>query len=151
MLDGTLKQRVFSLEQAIEIQVRRDDVTYQNIVALSKDSSRIEKTITESLNDKTSTLEEALRVFRQEVHHRFELQNAENKRLQQHITSLKAENHQLQSELVRSFSLSLFLSLSVCPLSVSSLLTHSSSSQAKVSQRLQRVETEFGEDLPPVE
>jgi hypothetical protein len=150
MLDGTLKQRVFSLEQAIEIQVRRDDVTYQNIVALSKDSSRIEKTITESLNDKTSTLEEALRVFRQEVHHRFELQNAENKRLQQHITSLKAENHQLQSELVRSFFLSSSVCLSVLSLSLP-LLTHSSSSQAKVSQRLQRVETEFGEDLPPVE
>jgi hypothetical protein len=107
MIDGTLKQRVFSLEQAIEIQVRRDDVTYQNIVALSKDSSRIEKTITDSLNEKSSSLEDALRIFKQEVHHRFDLQNAENKRLQQHITTLKAENHQLQSELVPSLSSSL--------------------------------------------
>jgi hypothetical protein len=98
--DGTLKQRVSSLEQAIEIQVRRDDVTYQNILALSKDSERIEKTLTDSLNDKTSSLEEALRIFKQEVHHRFDLQNAENKRLQQHITALKSENHQLQNELV---------------------------------------------------
>lgn len=108
MQDGTLKQRVYSLEQAIDIQVRRDDVTYQNILALSKDSARIEQSLTQTINDKSSALEEALRIFKQEVHHRFELQNAENKRLQQHITTLKAENHQLQSELVRlSFTLSL--------------------------------------------
>lgn len=108
MQDGTLKQRVYSLEQAIDIQVRRDDVTYQNILALSKDSARIEQSLTQTINDKSSALEEALRIFKQEVHHRFELQNAENKRLQQHITTLKAENHQLQSELVQlSFTLSL--------------------------------------------
>ena len=109
MQDGTLKQRVFSIEQAIDIQVRRDDVTYQNILALSKDSARIEQTLTESINEKTNTLEEALRVFKQEVHHRFELQNAENKRLQQHITTLKAENHQLQNELVSQLILLSFL------------------------------------------
>jgi hypothetical protein len=112
--DGTLKQRVLSLEQAIEIQVRRDDVTYQNILALSKDSERIETTFTQSLNDKTSSLEEALRIFKQEVHHRFDLQNAENKRLQQHITTLKAENHQLQSELVSHTSPSSLLLISFC-------------------------------------
>mmetsp|Transcript_18399 Transcript_18399/g.19156 ORF Transcript_18399/g.19156 Transcript_18399/m.19156 type:complete len:188 (+) Transcript_18399:62-625(+) len=117
MQDGTLKQRVFSLEQAIDIQVRRDDVTYQNILALSKDSARIEQTLTQNLNDKTNTLEEALRVFKQEVHHRFELQNAENKRLQQHITTLKAENHQLQSELT------------------------------KVTERVKQLESEFGDDI----
>lgn len=100
MVEGTLKQRVVSLEQAIDIQVRRDDVTYQNILALSKDSERIERVVTQTFNEKTASLEEALKTFKQEVHHRFELQNAENKRLQQHITTLKAENHQLQSELV---------------------------------------------------
>jgi hypothetical protein len=100
MTDGSLKQRVFCLEQAIEIQVRRDDVTYQNIIALSKDSERIEQTLSNSIDTKTLALDDLLKLFKQEVHHRFELQNAENKRLQQHITTLKAENHQLQSDLV---------------------------------------------------
>ena len=99
-VDGSLKQRVHSLEQAIKIQVRRDDVTYQNIIALSKDSERIEKGTRQMVMEKHIEVDEEVKQFKQEVHHRFELQTAENKRLQQHVTSLKAENHQLQRDLV---------------------------------------------------
>mmetsp|Transcript_8475 Transcript_8475/g.12638 ORF Transcript_8475/g.12638 Transcript_8475/m.12638 type:complete len:192 (+) Transcript_8475:107-682(+) len=115
-VDGSLKQRVHSLEQAIKIQVRRDDVTYQNIIALSKDSERIEKGTRQMVMEKHLEVDEEVKQFKQEVHHRFELQTAENKRLQQHVTSLKAENHQLQRDL------------------------------AMVLERLKKLELEFGED-----
>ena len=98
--DGSLKKRVSALEQAMEMAMRRDDVTYQNIIALSKDGSIRQERLQVMMQEETSKLAEYMAAFQREVCHRFELQNAENKRLNQHIASLKQENRQLQTDLV---------------------------------------------------
>jgi hypothetical protein len=111
--DAPLKNRVTLLELAVENQMQRDDVTFDNIVALSKDSSRIDAALNISINTKTSDIAEDLKRFKEEVHHRFELQSAENKRLQASIASLKAENHLLTKDLVRSITV-IITTLSAC-------------------------------------
>ena len=95
-----VKTRVGLLECAVENQKERDDVTFENITALSKDTKRIEASLDARINEKTNSIEEALKRFKMEVHHRFELQAAENKRLQASVAALKAENHALTKELV---------------------------------------------------
>ncbi|CAE7805297.1 unnamed protein product [Symbiodinium microadriaticum] len=84
----------------MEMQVRRDDVTYQNIIALSKDGLDNQEKLKVSMKEETSQIREQMAAFQLEVRHRFELQSAENKRLSQHVTSLKQENRQLQTDLV---------------------------------------------------
>lgn len=96
-----IKVRVSLLEQAVENQKERDDTTFENIEALSQDTIRIETNLTDSINTKTSTIEEDLKRFKLEVHHRFELQAAENKRLQASVATLKADNRALTKDLVR--------------------------------------------------
>lgn len=88
----------------MEMQSRRDDVTYQNIIALSKDGNETHKQNTDLIKGEISRVDEEMAAFRQEVRHRFELQNAENKRLSQHVSTLKADNRQLQAELVSNTS-----------------------------------------------
>lgn len=98
--EAPIKVRVGLLESAVENQKERDDITFHNIQALSNDTLRMETTLNDSINTKTSTLEEDFKRFKLEVHHRFELQGAENKRLQASVASLKAENHALSRDLV---------------------------------------------------
>jgi hypothetical protein len=98
--DGSLKARVAALEQAMTMQSRRDDVTYQNIIALSKDGAETQEKTAALVTSEVGRMEELMAAFRQEVRHRFELQSAENKRLNQHVVALKAENRQLSSDLV---------------------------------------------------
>jgi F0F1-type ATP synthase delta subunit len=99
--EAPIKSRVCLLESAVENQQERDDVTFANIEALSRDTERIERALNEAVNAKTAALEEALQRFKMEVHHRFELQGAENKRLQASVAALKAENRSLNETLVR--------------------------------------------------
>ena len=94
-----IKERVGLLE-AVENQKERDNVTFDNIQALSQDTIRIESNLTDSINTKTTSIEEDLKRFKLEVHHRFELQTAENKRLQASVATLKAENRALTKDLV---------------------------------------------------
>lgn len=98
--EAPIKKRVGFLETAVENQKERDDVTFANIEALSKDTERIEKALNDAVNAKTASMEEALQRFKMEVHHRFELQGAENKRLQASVAALKAENHALTKTLM---------------------------------------------------
>lgn len=98
--EAPIKSRVMLLENAVENQKERDDVTFSNIEALSKDTERIESTLNETVNRKTSAVEEALQRFKMEVQHRFDLQGAENKRLQASVAALKAENQALAKSLV---------------------------------------------------
>lgn len=95
-----IKVRVGLLEEAVENQKERDNVTFDNIQALSQDTIRIESNLTDSINTKTTSIEEDLKRFKLEVHHRFELQTAENKRLQASVATLKAENRALTKDLV---------------------------------------------------
>lgn len=97
--DAPLKQRVALLENAVGNQQQRDDVTFDNILALSKDSERLEAALNALVNEKTQKLENDLKRFKQEIHHRFDLQSAENKRLQASVATLKAENNNLKKEL----------------------------------------------------
>ena len=112
--NAPIKIRVGLLEVAVENQKERDDVTFSNIQALAQDTERIDASLNNSINTKTSNIEEDLRRFKLEVHHRFELQAAENKRLQASVAALKAENHALTKDLV-SHSVLAFLSWHFCP------------------------------------
>jgi hypothetical protein len=98
----SMKQRMSLLESAIESHAIVDEVTYQNIVAVAQDTAQFKSTLEHNLETMVSKLTSELNSFKQEVHHRFELQTAENKRLIQHISTLKAENQQLQRDLVSS-------------------------------------------------
>lgn len=96
----SLKKRVTALESAVDCQVEVDNVTYQNIVAVSEDSLRMSSRLEKFMQMNLEKINDEFIAFKKEVHHRFDLQNAENKRLIQHISTLKADNQQLQRDLV---------------------------------------------------
>lgn len=100
--DGSLKNRVASLEKALDAHTTLSHITSQNLQAFSHDASQIRSDVKLQIKEGSGKVGDELKAFKQEMYHRFDLQNAENKRLIQHITQLKADNHQLQRDLVLS-------------------------------------------------
>jgi hypothetical protein len=134
------------------MQSRRDDVTYQNIIALSKDGAETQEKTAALVTSEVGRMEELMAAFRQEVRHRFELQSAENKRLNQHVVALKAENRQLSSDLVSVYTVNigrvLFMSFRVlfmCCVCVCRCLLWSAWPWSRQSSQMTRPATRRGE------
>mmetsp|Transcript_34537 Transcript_34537/g.35205 ORF Transcript_34537/g.35205 Transcript_34537/m.35205 type:complete len:189 (+) Transcript_34537:159-725(+) len=96
---GNLKERIRGLEVAMEQQSERNTITDQTLDAIGADTEKVEANLKSYVNEVSEKLEAQVRQMKVEVDHRFELQDAENKRLQQHVATLKAENNQLQRKL----------------------------------------------------
>eukprot|EP01041_Mallomonas_annulata_P003734 gene3734-7417_t len=98
--DGHLKDRIKGLENAIDQQIERNAMVDESLNAMGFETEKLEENLKLLVKETSDKLEAQIRQMKQEVDHRFELQDAENKRLQQHIASLKAENNQLQRKMV---------------------------------------------------
>ena len=101
--DGNVKDRIKCLENAVDYQNERNGILDQTLETMSNETINLDKALKQLLLETTTHLESELKRIKQEADHRFDLQDAENRRLQQHVASLKAENSQLTRKLVNSF------------------------------------------------
>ena len=77
-----------------------NQLTYEAFGDSKKDLYKTEETLKELLSDMSKQLSDELAALRREYEHRFELQNAENRRLQASFALLKAESTQTNKRLV---------------------------------------------------
>lgn len=97
--EGNMKERVRTLENCVLQQHERNDQVSQTLEMMEADTVHMDNNLRSYISQTSHTLDSELKLMKQEIGHRFELQEAENKRLQQHVATLKAENHQLQRKL----------------------------------------------------
>lgn len=95
-----MKQRILTVEKFVEYQVHRNEVLEEDVKLANDEIVLVEEKLTKRLQDTSSEVSALFKNFKQEVHHRFDLQTAENRRLQQHISNLKSENQNLQKQMV---------------------------------------------------
>ena len=95
-----MKQRLQAVEKYVEYQVHRNEVLAEDVKLANDEIVSVEEKLAKQLQDSSSEITTLFKNFKQEVHHRFDLQTAENRRLQQHISNLKSENQSLQKQMV---------------------------------------------------
>lgn len=88
------------LENMAEYQNERNRHVDSTLQEMDDEATNLENVLKDLIREATENLDLEIRQMKQEVDHRFDLQDAENKRLQQHVATLKAENNQLTRKLV---------------------------------------------------
>ncbi len=98
--NDAFKDRLSILEETAQTQSRMNQLTYEAFGDSKRDLNNTEenlKALLAALNEQFSS---ELAGLRREYEHRFELQNAENRRLQSSFALLKAESTQTNKKLV---------------------------------------------------
>lgn len=116
---ASVKSRIATLEASAETQNKFDNLTFQSFNNLSNNVHSLEDMMRELVKHTQHEIESKMNLLKKEYDHRyyqshfldlslttffrrFELQANENKRLQNHVSSLKADNSTLKKKLVRS-------------------------------------------------
>jgi hypothetical protein len=94
-----LKNRVGVLEDTFAYQLKKNEVSQFMLDDLNTDLEKAEEQVMEALVVETRRIAIEMAAMKIENDHRFDLQNAENLRSQQHISTLKYENNQLKRKL----------------------------------------------------
>ncbi len=94
-----LKNRVGVLEDTFAYQLKKNEVSQFMLDDLNTDLEKAEEQVMEALVVETRRIAIEMAAMKIENDHRFDLQNAENVRSQQHISTLKYENNQLKRKL----------------------------------------------------
>jgi hypothetical protein len=94
------KDRLAILEETAQTQARMNQLTYETFGDSKKDLHATEENLKALLASISEQFSNELAALRREYEHRFELQNAENRRLQASFALLKAESTQSNKRLV---------------------------------------------------
>ena len=105
---GNMKQRLQTVERFVDYQVHRNEGLVEDVKLVRDDLASLENRLTKQLQESDAEMSALFKSFKQEVHHRFDLQTAENRRLQQHISNLKSENQNMQKQMVLRYIFYLF-------------------------------------------
>ena len=98
--NDAFKDRLAILEETAQTQSRMNQLTYETFGDSKKDLNSTEEHLKALLSALNEQLSNELGALRREYEHRFELQNAENRRLQSSFALLKAESTQTNKKLV---------------------------------------------------
>lgn len=96
---SSVKHRIGSLEESTQTQHEFNRLTGKSFHNLSNNVHSLEDMMREIVKQSQADMEGKMLLMRKEYDHRFELQTNENKRLQSHIASLKADNTMLKRKL----------------------------------------------------
>ena len=94
-----LKNRVGVLEDTASYQARRNDISQYMLDNLNDDMAIVEERVMEAMAAETRRIAMEMAEMKLQYDHQFDLQNSENLRTQQHISTLKYENNQLKRKL----------------------------------------------------
>lgn len=99
--EQSMKNRISALEQTAEVQSDFNKLSHRTFINLSAELQTTEETLKDMINQVQNNFDSKLAAMKKEYDHRFELQANENKRLQNHVATLKADSHMLKKKLVR--------------------------------------------------
>lgn len=94
-----LKNRVGILEDTVLYQARRNELSQYMLDDLNNDLLSAEDRLRRAFAVEVERIAVEMADMKVQTDHRFDLQNAENLRSQQHISTLKYENNQLKRKL----------------------------------------------------
>jgi gas vesicle protein len=97
---SSVKNRLGALEESAQSQHEFNRLTTKTFQNLSNNVSSLEDMMREFVKQTQGEIEGKISLMKKENDHRFELQSNENKRLQSHVASLKADNTMLKRKLV---------------------------------------------------
>lgn len=101
--NSSMKNRITTLESNNEKQINFNKLTLETFNNLNANVHNLEDHIRLLLGKLQESYDEKLNNLKKEFDHRFELQLNENKRLQNHIASLKSDNNLIKTKLVSFF------------------------------------------------
>ena len=104
--NDTIKNRLGTMESISMTQAELNRASQESFLNLSGDLHATENNLKDLLLQMQSAYDQKLANLKKEYDHRFELQSSENKRLQNHVATLKSDSYQLERKLV-SFSRSM--------------------------------------------
>lgn len=96
----SVKNRINTLENFGETQMEFDRLSVQNLSCLANDLNTADESLRSIIGNVVESFDAKLSTLRKEYDHRFELQSNENKRLQNHVSSLKSDTALLKKKLV---------------------------------------------------
>lgn len=97
--EQSMKNRISTLERTAEVQGDFNKLSHRSFINLSGDLISTEEALKDLINQVQNTFDNKLNNMKKEYDHRFELQANENKRLQNHVATLKADSHMLKKKL----------------------------------------------------
>lgn len=103
--DLSVKARLGNLEGAAISQSDFNNTAIESFGQLNSSLHAAEDVIKQFLKQTQDSFDAKLAALKKEYDHRFDLQNSENKRLQSHVTNLKADTNLLKQKLVYAYFL----------------------------------------------
>ena len=97
---ATLKGKLASLEEQIQIVADEMNTHKKDVVSLKNEKDTLQEILKLKTHEVKNTLLQELNKVEDEMKRHFSHQTSENSRLQQQITSLKAEKTALQNQLI---------------------------------------------------
>lgn len=99
-VNDTIKNRIGTVETISATQAELNRASQESFVNLSSDLHATENNLKDLLLQMQNSFDQKLATLKKEYDHRFELQSSENKRLQNHVATLKSDSNQLKRKLV---------------------------------------------------
>lgn len=105
----SVKARISNLEGAALAQSEFNSTAIENFSQLNNSLHAAEDMIKLFLKQTQESFDAKLATLKKEYDHRFDLQNSENKRLQNHVSNLKADTNVLKQKLVCTQYIHIFM------------------------------------------
>ena len=99
--DNSLKDRLSTLEDTVTTQANLNELTVSMLHNIDRIMQEKEANLQRTILQLQEQILEDMSILKKDYDHRFDLQGAENRRLQARIAELKEENCQLQRKMVR--------------------------------------------------